>query len=178
MMRWRKARSVSTVAAAVICWLVLDPEVRAQDLAEFVATARPSVSGIVRIQSFGDELLKDSEWAGRKSLARQLEGIALKLDAPEELLRVEYQCYVEDVGNIGWFTQASMCGVEYQKRPKRLEAIQVRLVGRASGHFTIKYECHIQGIGDMPAKADGQSCGTSGEARRLEAVRVWVERRP
>jgi len=176
MMRWRKARSVS--AAAVVCWLLLDSEVRSQDVAEFVATARPNVSGIVRIQSFGDELLKDSEWAGRKSLARQLEGIALKLDAPEELLRVEYQCYVEDVGNIGWFTQASMCGVEYQKRPKRLEAIQVRLAGRASSYFTIKYECHIQGIGDTPGKADGQSCGTSGEARRLEAVRVWVERRP
>ena len=178
MMRWRKVRIVSTATVAIICWLVLDSDSRSQDLLEFAANSRPKISGIVRIQSFGEELLKDSEWSGRKGLARQLEGIALKLDAPEDLLRVEYQCNVEDVGNIGWFTQGSMCGVEYQKQPKRLEAIQIRLTGRASGYFTIKYECHIQGIGDMPAKADGQSCGTYGEARRLEAVRVWVERRP
>jgi hypothetical protein len=174
----RLVRIVSTTAVAISFWLVLDSDSRCEDLSELVASSRPNVSGIVRIQSFGDELLKDSEWSGSKSLARQLEGIALRLDTPEELLRLEYQCYVEDVGNIGWFTQGSMCGVEYQRQPKRLEAIQIRLKGSASGYFTVKYECHIQGIGDMPAKADGQSCGTYGEARRLEAVRVWVERRP
>jgi Clostridial hydrophobic W len=169
---------ISAIAAAWLIGLLLASDLRSQELTEFVASSQPKVSGTVRIQSVGDEPLKDAEWAGRKSLARQLEGITLKLDAPEELLRVEYQCSVEDVGNVGWFTQGSRCGVEYQSRPKRLEAIQIRLAGRASARFTVKYECHIQGIGDVPAKADGQACGTYGEARRLEALRVWVDRRP
>jgi hypothetical protein len=158
--------------------LLLGSDLRSEDLEEFLATARPRVSGLVRIQSLGDELLTDAEWAGRKSQARQLEAIVLKLDSPDDLLRLEYQCTVEDVGNIGWFTQGSPCGIEYQKRAKRIEAIQIRSAGRASAHFAVNYQCHIQGIGDMPAKADGQACGTYDEARRLEALRVWVERRP
>jgi hypothetical protein len=177
-MWWYRPRTTATATAAIICWLVPVSDSRSQELLEFVANTQPKVAGFVRIQSFGDELLKDSEWAGRKSLARQLEGIVLKLDVSEDLLRVEYQCSVEDVGNIGWFTQGSMCGIAYQKQPKRLEAIQIHLAGRAKDYFTVRYECHIQGIGDVPAKADGQSCGTIGEARRLEAVRVWVERLP
>ena len=177
-MRRHEVRLGLTVTVAAAFWLVAGSQSRSQDLPEFVAKARPSVSGIVLIQSFGDYQLKNAEWSGSKSLARQLEGISLKLDAPEDLLRVEYRCNVEDVGNIGWFAKGSTCGVQYQGQPKRLEAIQIRLAGRASGYFTIKYECHIQGIGDMPAQADGETCGTYGQARRLEAMRVWIERRP
>jgi len=167
-----------TATMAIVCWVMLGVSVRAQDVLEFVAHAQPSVSGTVRIQASGDEPLKDSEWAGRKSQARQLEGVALPLGSPPELLRLEYQCAVEDVGDIGWFTQGSMCGIEYRKQPKRLESIQIHLAGSASEYFTVWYECHVQGIGDMPAKKDGAPCGTSGQGRRLEAVRVWVERLP
>jgi Clostridial hydrophobic W len=177
-MGWREARTFPTAAMAIACWAMLGASVRAQDVLEFVAHAQPSISGTVRIQSSGDDPVKDSEWAGRKSQARQLEGVALTLDSPPELLRLEYQCAVEDVGDIGWFTQGSMCGLAYRKQPKRLEAIQIRLAGRASEYFNVWYECHIQGIGDMPAKKDGAPCGTSGQGRRLEAVRVWVERLP
>jgi hypothetical protein len=176
---WRhQARAVSTATLAIVCWLMLDLPSRSQDLATFVANTQPKVSGLIRVQSYGDEPLNDAEWAGHKSQARQLQGIVIKLDTPEALLRLEYQCNVEDVGNIGWFAQGSLCGIEYQKQPKRLEAVQIRLAGTASEYFTVRYECHVQGVGDVSAKADGQPCGTSGEARRLEAVRVWVERLP
>ena len=171
-------RKISTTALAAVSWLVMRADSQSQDLPEFVAKAQPHVSGTVRIQSFGDYNLKDAQWSGSKSLARQLEGITLKLDTPDDLLRVEYRCNVEDVGNIGWFAQDSTCGVSYQSHPKRIEAIQIRLSGKASSYFSVKYECHVQGIGDMPATADGDTCGTYGESRRLEALRVWVERRP
>jgi hydrophobic W protein len=177
-MQRRGAGMLSVVVVAGAGWFATWSDSRSQDLLGFVAQARPIVSGTVRIQSIGDEPLKDSEWAGRKSLARQLEAITLKLDTPEELLRLEYQCSVEDVGDVGWLIQGSSCGIEYQKRPKRIEAIRIRAAGSARDHFNVRYQCHVQGIGDTPIMIDGQLCGTAGEARRLEALRVWIERAP
>jgi hypothetical protein len=171
-------KRASTAALAALSSLLMCAESKSQELPEFIATIQPHISGTVRIQSFGDYDLKDAQWSGSKSLARQLEGVTLKLDTPDDLLRVEYRCNVEDVGSIGWFAQDSTCGVSYQSHPKRIEAIQIRLNGKASSYFSVKYECHVQGIGDVPAKADGDTCGTYGESRRLEALRVWVERRP
>ena len=36
----------------------------------------------------------------------------------------------------------------------------------------VEYEVHLQGKGWMPAVADGEIAGTTGQGRRLEAVRV------
>ena len=54
---------------------------------------------------------------------------------------------------------------------KRLEALRISVPNQplAGG---ISYEVHAQGIGWMPAAANGELAGTEGESRRLEAVRV------
>lgn len=37
----------------------------------------------------------------------------------------------------------------------------------------IFYQAHVQNYGDMPARWDGRESGTTGESRRLEAVRIY-----
>lgn len=41
-------------------------------------------------------------------------------------------------------------------------------------NFGIKYEAHCQGIGWMDQKHDGETAGTTGESRRLEAFRLHL----
>ncbi len=72
---------------------------------------------------------------------------------------------------VGWTGASSALEFGTTGQSKRLEALRISVPNQplAGG---ISYEVHAQGIGRMPAAANGELAGTEGESRRLEAVRV------
>ena len=55
----------------------------------------------------------------------------------------------------------------------RLEAFRLYLVGVPDKK--LYYEAHVQGIGWQGVRSDGDMAGTTGQSKRIEAVRIWVE---
>ena len=57
----------------------------------------------------------------------------------------------------------------------RLEAIRIRVIKKPDSlrGKTVHAQAHVQGIGWVGAVGEGQVCGTTGQSRRLEAVRIW-----
>lgn len=135
----------------------------------------PRVSGTVHVEDLGDRPLVNHQWAGTRGESKRLEGISLNIDSPDNQLRVEYMCHIEDRGDIGWLTEGSFCGTKGESR--RLEGVAIRLAGPQAKRYSIRYQCHIEGLGDTQVMSDGAFCGTRGEAKRLEALQVWIVRK-
>lgn len=55
----------------------------------------------------------------------------------------------------------------------RLEAFRLHLTGVPDK--TLYYEAHVQGIGWQGVRKDGEMAGTTGQSKRIEAVRIWME---
>ena len=73
------------------------------------------------------------------------------------------------VQNLGW-GDPSPDFVGATGQSLRLEAIQVK------GRFApVWCQAHVQNLGWLPPVRDGEVCGTTGRALRLEAVRLWTE---
>jgi uncharacterized protein YjdB len=135
----------------------------------------PRVSGVVHVEDLGDRPLENHEWAGTRGESKRLEGFSLNIDSPDNQLRVEYLCHIEDRGDIGWLTEGSFCGTKGESR--RLEGLAIRLAGPQARRYSIRYQCHVEELGDTKVMSDGAFCGTRGEAKRLEALQVWIVRK-
>ena len=57
-------------------------------------------------------------------------------------------------------------------RGLRMEALQIKLTGELADHYSIRYSAHVQGIGWQDWVVDGQTAGTTGLAKRVEAVKI------
>ena len=55
----------------------------------------------------------------------------------------------------------------------RLEAFRLYLTGVPDKK--LYYEAHVQDIGWQGVRKDGEVAGTTGQSKRIEAVRIWVE---
>jgi hypothetical protein len=138
-----------------------------------------NLRGLVHIQNFGDRLFRDGRWAGTTGQSLRLEGLQiLRVDLPRGT-KLEYDCHLQDIGDVGPFTASSsqaggFCGTRGQSR--RLEAFSISLIGPRADKFDVYYECHLQDIGDVGPFKNGELCGTRGESRRLEALRIWILR--
>lgn len=55
----------------------------------------------------------------------------------------------------------------------RLEAFRLHLTGVPDKK--LYYEAHVQGIGWQGIRKDGEMAGTTGQSKRIEAVRIWME---
>ena len=56
-----------------------------------------------------------------------------------------------------------------------MEAIQIKLTGKMAKNYDIKYRVHVADYGWMPWVKNGETAGTMGEARRIEAIEIKVE---
>lgn len=94
----------------------------------------------------------------------------------ESNANVEYRTHVQSLGWQGWKYNGQMSGTSGMA--KRLEGINIRLTNKPySG--SIAYTTHVQSIGWQGDENnsntwfhDGQMAGTSGRAKRLEAIRI------
>ena len=96
--------------------------------------------------------------------------------AGENNVNVEYRTHVQSFGWQGWKYNGVMSGTS--GKAKRLEEINIKLTNKPySG--SIVYTTHVQSIGWQGNEnnvntwfRDGQMAGTSGRAKRLEAIRI------
>lgn len=94
----------------------------------------------------------------------------------ENNVNVEYRTHVQSFGWQGWKYNGVMSGTS--GKAKRLEGINIKLTNKPySG--SIVYTTHVQSIGWQGNEnnvntwfRDGQMDGTSGRAKRLEAIRI------
>ena len=75
------------------------------------------------------------------------------------------------VQGVGWASPKNPLELGTTGKGRRLEAIRLSVPNQPADGG-ISYEVHAQGIGWMPAAADGALAGTEGQSRRLEAVRI------
>ena len=62
-------------------------------------------------------------------------------------------------------------GIEYYREE---EGFEIECTGCAEDDYTVVYQAHVDGLGDIGPFRDGEFCGTRGESRRVEAIRVRV----
>lgn len=94
----------------------------------------------------------------------------------ENNVNIEYRTHVQSFGWQGWKYNGVMSGTS--GKAKRLEGINIKLTNKPySG--SIVYTTHVQSIGWQGNEnnvntwfRDGQMAGTSGRAKRLEAIRI------
>lgn len=67
-------------------------------------------------------------------------------------------------------TGGQVSGTEGQS--KRLEAIQIELVGAPGYH--VEYRTHVQNVGWQGWKRDGAISGTEGKSLRLEGIEIRI----
>lgn len=85
-------------------------------------------------------------------------------------LKMKYMGHVSGVGDTGWFDAPALL-------QGNLEGVAFKLDGTCAASYVVEYQCHLQGIGDVASTTGPAFCGTRGQGRRLEAVRVTVRKK-
>ncbi len=99
-------------------------------------------------------------------------------ETQEPVYRVWYQAHAQSYGWMDWASEGEWAGTTGQR--KRLEALNIRIV-KESGEpgaiaepvqGAITYRAHCQSYGWLEPVSDGETAGTSGGAKRLEAIEI------
>ena len=134
------------------------------------------------VQSYGwQDWKKDGQLSGTSGKAKRLEAIKIKLTGElAEKYDVYYRVHAQAFGWMGWAKNGEPAGTEGYAR--RLEAIQVILVKKGSKapgttenafeNAEVSYRTHVQSYGWKSYVYDGELSGTSGQAKRLEAIQI------
>ena len=123
----------------------------------------------------------NDEMSGTSGQSKRLEAIRIKLtDELAENYDIYYRVHAQEFGWLGWAKNGESAGTAGYSY--RLEAIEVKLVekdGKAPGSTErpyiqryVSYQTHVQDIGWQGIKYDGEEAGTSGQSKRLEAIRI------
>ena len=119
--------------------------------------------------------------AGMPGSGKRMEAIQIKLTgALAEHYDIYYRAHCQSFGWLGWARNGETAGsIDYARR---MEAMEIRLVKKgeaAPGNTSntckqakIKYMTHVQTYGWQNWNYDGASAGTTGQAKRLEAIRI------
>ncbi len=146
-----------------------------------------SVEYRTHIQNTGWETKwkKDGELSGTSGKSLRLEAIQVKLTGKvADNYDVYYCVHAQNVGWLNWAKngeEAGTAGYGY-----RLEAIKIMLVPKKGGSAPAKvgdsdkamearlvgYQTHVQDIGTQAYVYDGDVAGTSGQAKRMESIRI------
>ena len=124
-----------------------------------------------------------SNWAeaGLAGGGKRLEAVRMSLEGDiAEHYHIYYRAYVQSYGWLDWAKDGEAAGTfDYAKR---MEAIQIKLVekgGAAPGETdtpskqaVLKYSTHVQTYGWKGWSFDGEQSGTTGQAKRLEAIQI------
>lgn len=148
------------------------------------------VSGSVQYRTHIQDIGWESKWAedgalsGTSGKAKRLEAIQIKLSGKvADNYDIYYCVHAQNVGWLGWAKngeQAGTAGYAY-----RLEAIRIKLVpkgekppknvgstDKAMEARLVGYQTHVQDIGTQDYVYDGAMAGTSGQAKRMESIRI------
>lgn len=123
--------------------------------------------------------VKDGEWTGTKGEGKRLE--AFKITPPPGV-ELEVTVHLQGLGDmvysgikrgassgLGSSDNDPIIGTVGEAR--RLEGFSIKLT-KNPGKWKIYYQGHCQTYGDTKVCAEGEFCGTRGQSKRLEALRI------
>lgn len=115
-----------------------------------------------------------------------VKAIRMKLNGSQALnFDIYYRTHVESYGWLDWSKNGEINGVE-DILNKQVEAIEIRVIRKGSSApdatkntfitdpTNISYSSHVQSHGWMPYVNLGITSGTTGERKRLEAIRIHL----
>ena len=123
----------------------------------------------------------DGNIAGTTGKNKQMEAIKIRLTGEiANHYNVYYRVHVSDYGWLDWAENGEVAGTT--DAAKKMEAIQIQLVDKKSkvpGSITqsyiqplLQYQTHVQDIGWQNMLYGGGKAGTTGEAKRVEALKI------
>ena len=117
--------------------------------------------------------VSNGEWSGTTGKAKRLEAIQIN---PPEGVELEIVVHLQKIGDKPYcnIVHGNNIVIGTTGESRRMEGISIRCTKNTTG-LTLKYQGHRQTYGDTKICSDGEYCGTRGESKRLEAIRIWFE---
>lgn len=142
------------------------------------------------VQEYGwTNWVTEGVMSGTEGQSKRLEAIQIKLTGEISThYDIYYRVHAQNYGWLDWAKNGEEAGTS--GLAKRLEAIEIILIPKdspAPGPVhkpfivlapRVSYSTHIQSIGWQNFMKDGQMSGTTGQAKRLEAIKIKVENSP
>ena len=137
---------------------------------------------------------KNNEISGTSGQSKRLEAIKIKLTGEvAEHYDVYYRVHAQEFGWLGWAKNGELSGTSGYAY--RLEGIEIKLVDKGTNFpeygqaiafnskdgstyvepTKVKYTTHVEDIGWQNYVYDGVMAGTSGQSKRLEAIKIKLE---
>ena len=147
-----------------------------------------SIQYRTHVQGIGwQDWKKDGELSGTSGEAKRLEAIEIKLSGDvSKYYDVYYRVHAQSYGWMDWTKNGEAAGTAGYGY--RLEAVQIVLVKKGEDvpkaepenktnepykqKNYLSYQTHLQTIGWQGYVNDGETSGTSGQAKRLEAIQI------
>ena len=126
------------------------------------------------------DYVKGGTISGTTGKALRLEAISVRLTGDiSKYYDIYYRVHAESFGWLGWAKNDEMAGTSGYGY--RLEAIEIKLVKKGDSISStdeayktpkVSYKTHVQEIGWQTDVSDGKTSGTSGQAKRLEGIKI------
>ncbi len=126
------------------------------------------------------EWKKNGEKSGTTGQSKRIEAIQINLTGDiSNYYDVFYRVHAESLGWLGWAKNGEYAGTNGYSY--RLEAAEIKLIKKSDSFETkgdaynsklLKYQTHIESIGWQDNKYDGEMTGTTGQSKRIEAIKI------
>lgn len=136
----------------------------------------------VHAQSYGwMDWVTDGQTAGTTGQEKRLEAIQIRLTGSlAERYDIYYRAHIQSYGWMNWAKNGEKAGsLGYAKRMEALEICLIEKGGTAPEgegdiyvYPIVSYQAHVQAAGWQSEKFDGQTAGLTGQAKRLEALKI------
>ena len=168
---WRYVRSIRVDAEEARETVVITPEQRSSN-----PQNNNGINYSAHVRRAGWlPTVRDGQIAGTEGYAARLEAIKI---TPPEGMELDAYIHVQGIGNLYFdnITKNSNTVIGTTGEARRGEAIKLEVTKWPENLKGKKlyYQGHMQGIGWGSVCEEGQWCGTRGQARRLEAVKIWI----
>ena len=118
----------------------------------------------------------DGQTAGTTGFSTRLEALLIDLRTIREKYpnaKLSGDFHVQNIGTVHLDNIEPDTLIGTIGKSLRLEAFRLHLTGVPDKK--LYYEAHVQDIGWQGVRKDGEMAGTTGQSKRIEAVRIWME---
>ena len=159
-----------------ICYLTAD------ELKPYITPQDVTIWYRAHVQTYGwMDVVKNGEIAGTVGESKRLEAIKI---TPPDGVELEVDAHMQGIGwktykvwkgeNSGTGSSANDPIIGTVGESRRLEALRIRCLKNPTGK-ALKYQAHVQTYGWMRPCDEGDTAGTTGVSKRLEAIKIWFE---
>ena len=143
------------------------------------------ISYRVHVSNVGwQKWVSSGQTAGTTGQAKAIEAVQIKLSGTyAKDYDIYYRMHVANKGWLGWAKNGAVAGST--GLALRGEAIQIKLVKKGTSVTvgkpaslvkpTLSYKAHVQNIGWQSKANEGTTAGTTGKAKRLEALQIYLK---